>query len=247
MNVLAYPVYRTFFLLALTVSAGPLALPGQAASAPTSAPAFPNESLEYNITWPSGVVLGEARWTSRNIGSIQNPVQDTDLTFDARIPGFTLINSYHSVTTGNYCLDKLTRDIEHGSTKTSESETVDPKTKTVTRKTESGGESTFAAPDCIHDALTLMFLTRRDLAAGRIPVNQSVLLGSKYDVQMTNLGPQKVKSGDRTVDADRIGCDIKGPSANLSVQIDFARDAVRTPLTISIPLAMGTFRLELAR
>jgi hypothetical protein len=210
---------------------------------------FPNEKLDYNINWPSGLSLGEAHWQAKNIGSAQSPVWDLDLRFDARIPGFTLINSYHAVTTGNYCMDQLTREIEHGSRKTTEKETVDQKTLTVTRKTtsNSGGESTFTVPDCVRDALTFVFLTRHELLSGRIPPNQTVLLGSKYDVHLTYLGSQKIKSGEAMVDADRVGCDIIGPASKQSVEIDFARDSVRTPVLVRVPLTMGTFSLELAR
>jgi hypothetical protein len=214
-----------------------------------AAPAFPNETLDYSINWPTGLSLGEAHWKARNIGSVQSPVWDLDLSFDARIPGFTLINSYHAVTTGNYCMDRLTRSIEHGSKKTTESETVDFKNSTVTRKTtsNSGGESTFTVAECIKDALTFVFFTREELLNGRIPPNQTVLLGAKYDVHLTFLGTQKVKSGDITVDAEHVGCAIKGPASALNVDIYFAHDAVRTPLSIRVPLSMGTFSMELVR
>ena len=40
---------------------GPLLLlAAWAMAAPTSAPAFENEHLHYNINWPSGLSLGEA-------------------------------------------------------------------------------------------------------------------------------------------------------------------------------------------
>ncbi len=219
-----------------------------ALGAASAAPAFPNESLDYNINWPSGLTLGEAHWKARNIGSAQAPVWDLDLSFDARIPGFTLINSYHAVTTGNYCMDRLTRDLEHGSVKTGETEIVDQKAMTVTRKTttNSGGESTFAVPECVRDALGFAFLTRRELTSGRIPPNQTVLLGSKYEVRLSYLGAQKVKSGDRMIDADRVGAEITGPSVRQTVEIYFARDAVRTPVVVRVPLTMGTFSMELA-
>ena len=210
-------------------------------------PSFPNEALDYSINWPTGLSLGEAHWKARNIGSVQSPVWDLDMSFDARIPGFALINSYRAVTTGNYCMDKLTREIEHGSIKTTESETIDHKNSTVTRKTtsNSGGESTFTVPDCVRDALTFIFFTRQELLSGRIPPDQTVLLGAPYDVHLTYLGTQKVKSGERTVDADRVGCAIKGLASAINAEIYFARDAVRTPLSIRMPLTMGTFSLEL--
>ena len=220
-----------------------------AATATPPAAAFTNEKLDYTIEWPTGLSLGEAHWQAKNIGSTQSPVWDLDMDFDARIPGFTLINSYHAVTTGNLCMDKLTREIEHGPLKTTESEIVDHKNSTVTRKTtsNSGGESTFTVPDCVRDALTFVFLTRQELVHGRIPPNQPVLLGSSYDVRLTFLGTQKIKSGDRTIEADRVGCAIKGPASALDVDVYFARDAVRTPVLVRVPLSMGTFLLELAR
>ena len=220
-----------------------------AAPLAAASPAFPNETLDYSINWPTGLSLGEAHWTARNIGSVQSPVWDLDLRFDARIPGFALINGYHAVTTGNYCMDKLTRDIEHGSIKTTETESVDHKNSTVTRKTtsNSGGESTFAVPDCVRDALTFVLFARQELLSGRIPPNQTVLLGSAYDVRLTYLGTQKLKQGEHVVDADRVGCAIKGPSSAINADIYFAHDAVRTPLSVRLPLSMGTFSMELVR
>lgn len=214
-----------------------------------AAPVFPNETLDYTINWPTGLSLGEAHWKARNIGSAQSPVWDFDMSFDARIPGFSLINSYHAVTAGHYCMDTLTRDLEHGATKTTESETVDHKNSTVTRKTTSngGGESTFAVPDCVRDALTFTFFARQELASGRLPPNQTVLLGGRYDVRLSYLGTQKIKAGERTIDADRVGCAIKGAASDWNVDIYFARDAVRTPVSIRLPLPMGTFSLELVR
>ncbi len=208
---------------------------------------FPNENLDYSINWPTGLSLGEAHWKARNIGSVQAPVWDLDMNFDARIPGFALINSYHAVTTGKTCMDKLYREVEHGSVKTTETEFVDHKNSTVTRKTtsNSGGESTFTVPDCVRDALTFVFFTRQELLSGRIPPNQTVLLGSPYDVRLTYLGQQKITSGDRQIDTDRVGCAIKGPTAAINAEIFFARDSVRTPVSIRVPLSMGTFSLEL--
>ena len=233
-------IFRILALIFAVCGALPLA---------AAAPAFPNETLDYSINWPTGLSLGEAHWKARNLGSAQSPVWDLDLAFDARIPGFALVNAYHAVTTGNYCMDKLTRDIEHGSTHTTESETVNFKNSTVTRKTtsNSGGESTFTVPECVRDALTFVLFLRQELLSGRLPPNQTVLLGSPYDVRLTYLGLEKMKSGERTVDADRVGCAIKGPASTVNVDIYFAHDAVRTPLSIRVPLSMGTFSMELVR
>lgn len=228
-----------------------LALAASAFPAAAADPATPSKSekLDYNINWPSGLTLGEAHWVARNIGSAGAPVWDLDFSLDARIPGFAIINQYHATTTGDYCMDRFSRDVERGSAKNSETENVDHSGHTITRKTvnNGGGESTFAASDCPRDALGFLMLARHELLSGRIPPNQSVFLGAKYELRLSYLGSQKIHLGDRMVDADRVGADISGPSARQSLDIYFARDAARTPLLVRAPLGMGTFSMELVR
>jgi hypothetical protein len=56
-----------------------------------------------------------------------------------------------------------------------------------------------------------------------------------------------VLSGDSYVDADRIIGKIKGPASEAQFEAVFARDAARTPLQIKVPLALGSFSMELVR
>jgi hypothetical protein len=60
-------------------------------------------------------------------------------------------------------------------------------------------------------------------------------------------GKQPIQLGEQKVDADRIVAAIKGPASDVSVEIFFAHDAVRTPLLAKIPLALGTFSVELQK
>ncbi len=54
---------------------GPLLLlAALAMAAPTSAPAFENEHLRYNINWPSGLSLGEAQLSATSSKSGNDPV-----------------------------------------------------------------------------------------------------------------------------------------------------------------------------
>jgi hypothetical protein len=46
---------------------------------------------------------------------------------------------------------------------------------------------------------------------------------------------------------DRLASSVHGPSSNLDFDLLFARDAARTPVLIRVPLALGTFSLELIR
>ena len=56
-----------------------------------------------------------------------------------------------------------------------------------------------------------------------------------------------IKLGDQKAETDRVVATIRGPSSDLTVEIFFARDAARTPLMAKLPLALGTFSVELQR
>ena len=216
---------------------------GRAASAPAP---IADETLDYSVNWPSGLSLGEAHWKAHNAGTAQAPSWEFSLDVDAHVPAFGLSDSYHSQASAAYCVAKLSRDQQHGSRKTSETETVDPKTLTATRTPSSGdGVSTLTVPDCVHDALSFLFFTRRELLSGRIPAPQTILFGGRYEVKLTPLGQEKVRSGGRSFDSDKYGCHIQGPTSSVDLDIYFARDSVRTPVLARIPLALGAFSVEL--
>ena len=56
-----------------------------------------------------------------------------------------------------------------------------------------------------------------------------------------------ISSGDKQVVTDHVVTYVKGPKSDFSFEIFFARDAARTPLSVRIPLAVGTLSLELVR
>ena len=53
--------------------------------------------------------------------------------------------------------------------------------------------------------------------------------------------------GDSQMDTDRILATIKGPASENTIEIFFARDAIRTPVLVRVPLAMGKFSMEIIR
>jgi hypothetical protein len=97
----------------------------------------------------------------------------------------------------------------------------------------------------VKDALSFLFFTRRELLSGRVPAPQTILLGGRYEVKLTPLGQEKIRSGDKTYDTDKYGCHVQGSGGAVDVDLYFARDSVRTPVLARIPLAMGAFSVEL--
>ena len=100
-------------------------------------------------------------------------------------------------------------------------------------------------PSCARDALTLLQFVRKELAQGRVPPQQPAILGAAYQVRLEYLGNASVRLGNQEMDADRFRTSIKGPASDLTLEMFFARDAVRTPLMVKIPLPLATFNVEL--
>ena len=115
------------------------------------------------------------------------------------------------------------------------------------RSTDGGGKSEIQINNCAHDALTFLFLTRRELSQGRVPPAEAVVFGATYQVRLEYTGPQSVTVGGKPAEADRVVAHLKGPSSDVTVELFFARDPARTPLLIRTPFSMGTFALELVR
>jgi hypothetical protein len=88
-------------------------------------------------------------------------------------------------------------------------------------------------------------MLRQQLKDGRMAPSQAVYLGAKYDLTLTMTGTESVRVGDKSVNADRVKIAIQGPKSSYTVEVYFAKDAVRTPVLARIPLALGTFTLEL--
>jgi hypothetical protein len=201
------------------------------------------ESLRYSINWASGLSLGEATVRADKT----KEAWDFQVTLDASVPGFALRDSYHSAATIDLCSLELDKSFTHGNRKADEKTTFDQQSHTATRQTNGGGKSDLSVSSCAKDALTFLQFARSELAQGRLAPQQTVVFGAPYSVRIEYKGAQKIKVGDQTVDADRILASVKGPSADLTVEIFFARDAARTPLLAHIPLALGSFTVELIR
>jgi len=201
------------------------------------------ESLRYSINWASGLSLGEATLRADK----GKEAWHFEVTMDASIPGFALRDSYHSAATTDLCSLELDKNFTHGNKKADEKVTFDQQNHSATRETTGGGKSDVAISSCAKDALTFMQFARSELAQGRLAPQQMVIFGAAYDVRIEYTGAQKIKVGEQTVDADRMLATIKGPVTDLTVEVFFARDAARTPLLAHIPLALGSFTVELIR
>jgi len=202
------------------------------------------ESLRYSINWASGLSLGEATLRADK----GKEAWDFEVTMDASIPGFALRDRYHSGATLDLCSLQLEKSFTHGNRKADEKIIFDQQNHTASRETQNGGgKSEVSIPSCAKDALTFMQFARSELAQGRLAPQQQVVFGALYNVRIEYTGAQRIKVGDQAADADRILATIKGPLTDLTVEIFFARDAVRTPLLARIPLALGTFTVELIR
>lgn len=206
------------------------------------------ETLRYSVNWASGLSLGEATLRSDASQGKENAGWSFEATLDASIPGFALRDDYQATATADLCSTNLEKHLTHGPRKTNETVTFDQQKNTATRETEGGGGKTdLTVGTCAKDALTFMQFARRELAQGRLPPQQPVVFGAVYQVRLEYTGAQRIKYGDQTADADRILASIKGPVTDITVEIFFARDAARTPLLARIPLALGSFTVELIR
>ncbi|HVO97530.1 MAG TPA: DUF3108 domain-containing protein [Bryobacteraceae bacterium] len=202
------------------------------------------ESLRYSINWASGLSLGEATVRSDKAKDAWN----FEVSMDASVPGFVLRDDYRSSANADLCSSELDKTFTHGPRKTDEKVTFDQKNHTAARETQNGGGKTdLPVGDCAKDALTFLQFARFELSQGRLPPQQAVVFGAAYQVRLVYTGAQRIRYGDQTADADRVLASIKGPVTDLTVEIFFARDAARTPLLARIPLALGSFTVELIR
>ncbi len=200
------------------------------------------ESLHYTINWQSGLSLGEGALISTKSAE---GVWSSELTLDAAVPGFTIRDEYRSKANAGFCSDWLERTTIRGSRKNSEKVTFDQEHHNLKRETQGGGNSQSQIADCGRDALTFLQYVRQELSQGRIAPNQPVYLGSKYDLQLTYTGTESIKQADQRIEADKVRVSIHGPKSDLTIELYFARDDVRTPVLARLPLALGVFTVEL--
>jgi len=206
---------------------------------------FTNEALKYSVNWPSGLSLGEATFSAQHIGSAG---WEFDLTLNAAIPGFALVDHVKASATDDLCSTRFERDLSNGGRKTEEKIEFDQKQGSAHRITtlpKDGGESTFSIPGCARDALAYVYYGRRELGQGRVPQAQNVYFGGPYSAKMDYTGPQNVKVGGKSTVTDHLVVSVKGPKSDFTFEVFYARDAARTPVAIRIPLPVGTLSIEL--
>lgn len=228
----------------------PLALAGLAAlAAPASAPTFDSEQLHYAVNWPSGLSLGEVQLRSTRVKPTPKSAERYDFEFsiDASIPGFAVADRYHSEASKDFCSIEFDKKIAHGKKKAEEKTTFDPEKSTATRETKDGGKSDLTTPMCAKDALAFLYFVRRELAQGRLTPRQKVYFGSPYEVRVEFAGTQMIKLADNPVEADRLNVSLKGPQSDVNFETYFLKDAARTLAMVRVPLAVGTFSMELMK
>lgn len=204
------------------------------------------ETLHYSINWQSGLNLGEATLGANKSDASGAESWSFELMLDAAVPGFTIRDDYKSSADAKFCSSVLEKTVTRGTRKSGEKVTFDQTRKSVKRETTGGGRSEAqAAGDCAHDALAFLQFARQELAQGRLAANQSVYLGPKYDLQLTYTGTETIRSDNKPVDTDKVRVSVRGPKADTTFEIYFARDEVRTPLLARLPLTLGTFTVEL--
>ncbi|HYV62681.1 MAG TPA: DUF3108 domain-containing protein [Bryobacteraceae bacterium] len=209
------------------------------------------EVLHFTINWPSGLSLGEASLRSDRTGegTAATPGWDFELNLDASVPGFAIRDQYRSTANLDFCSEQLQKKISRGTRKNEERVTFDPNKNTAIREgvrdDRTGGRTEISVPSCARDALTLLQFVRKELAQGRLPPQQPAILGAAYNVRLEFLGSTPVRLGNQQIEADRFRTSIKGPASDLTLELFFAHDAVRTPVMVKIPLSLATFTVEL--
>jgi hypothetical protein len=223
----------------------------QTGHAPAPAPKltgfpFQDESLRYSIRWPSGLPLGDITFTAHHAESGWT----FDSTVDAAVPGFAIADKFGSSVTPGLCSNFFDRATGHGPKKTREKTTFDQSKRTAHRETilpVDGGKSDLDTSSCARDALAFLYYVRQEMGQGRVAPAQQVYFGSAYSVQIRYTGEMTIRADDKPQVTDHVVASIKGPKADASAEIFFARDAARTPLLVKLPLGAGTFSLELVR
>lgn len=205
------------------------------------------ESLTYTINWPSGLSLGDVTLTAQPPPDQSNGNWNLSLTIDASVPGYAVRDEYKSIASADLCSVEFDKTFAHGQRRNQETLKFDQSAHTVKRETSNGGTSEISVGACARDPLAFIQFLRHELAEGRLPPQQPVIYGAPYQVRVQYTGKQMVSFGEQKVEADRIVAAIKGPSSDLNVEMFFSRDAARTPLVIKIPVALGTFSVELQK
>jgi hypothetical protein len=203
-----------------------------------------DETLRYQINWPSGLSLGEGQLHAKRDGDRWN----LEMSLEAAIPAFAVIDRFKSLTGPNFCSLEFEKDSVHGARKSKEKTVFDSSRSMAVRTTSNGGgASEFPIAPCTRDALAFLFFVRDELAKGRVPAQQTIFFGGPYQIRLQYKGTQTAKISDVPTEVDKIIVTLKGTASENSFEMYFARDTVRTPVMVRVPFAMGTFSMELLR
>jgi hypothetical protein len=217
-----------------------------AAAAQTGFP-FQDESLHYIINYTSGLSLGDATLSAHKTTT---GGWEFSVNVDAAVTGFRIKDRYTSSMSVGYCTTELKREFLHGSKNTREKTTFDQEKLTAHRVTEfpnDGGVSDVKTSACARDAIAFLYFARKELGQGRVAPPEYVYFGSAYLVKQNYTGAQTITLGDKKETTDHLVFSVKGPKAEFTVEVNYARDAARTPLLIKIPQAAGNLTMELVR
>ncbi len=216
-------------------------------AAPVAESTLPNETLHYNVNWPSGLSLGEATLSASSSRDGNAPGRmHFQFDLDASVPGFAVSDRFSSSASGSFCSTEFRKATSHGSKKVDDKETFDPATGAVTRGSGSG-EAELNTDACGKDALTFLYFARQELSQGRTPPRQTVFFGAPYEIRLDSAGTESVKIGNKSVDTDHVKASVTGPSSSISFDLFFLQDKARTLALVRVPLALGTFSMELAK
>lgn len=217
-------------------------------AAPVAVSTLPNETLHYSVNWPSGLSLGEATLSASSsvVNGQEQPRMQFQFDLDAGVPGFAVSDRLRSSASGSFCSAEFEKRTSQGSKRVDDKETFDLNTGTVTRG-EGSGQSEIISNACGKDALAFLYFARQELSQGRIPPRQTVFYGAPYEIQLESAGTESVKIGNKSVDADHVKASVTGPSSNISFDLFFLKDSARTLALVRVPLALGTFSMELTK
>ena len=210
---------------------------------------FDNELLHYAVNWPSGLSLGEVQIRSTRVKPTPKSAERYDFEFsiDAAVPGFAVSDRYRSEASKDFCSLEFDKNLAHGKKKTDEKTTFDPEKSTATRETKDGGKTDLSTLQCAKDALDFLYFVRHELAQGRLAAPQKIYFGSPYDVRVEFAGTQMIRLGDSSVEADHLNATLKGPQSDIHFEMYFLKDPARTLALVRVPLAVGTFSMELMK
>ena len=211
---------------------------------PQASPFADGERLTYEVTWPSGLSLGETEFLAR----ATTAGWAFEATVIATLPTLEIYDEYHSKTSASLCSSEFEKNAKHGAKKIREAVEFNQTKHRATRKSLGGrGESEIDIPPCARDGLTFLYFLRQQLAAGRIPPPDDINFGAQYQISVTYLEAVDITVGGERRKADRILVDVTGPKSQHGFEIFFGQDAARTPLLMHIPFEMGTFSLRLSQ